>query len=271
MVAAVLVLAGLVVLVVVLNSGGDAEPPPAAQVPVPAQLVGMSEDQARAAITQAGLVVGTVQPGTSTAAQKGTVISADPTPGTQVDPGATVDLTVGAGPDTLAVPQVVGLTEAGAKANLKSQGFTGSVDTTQVDSLEPAGRVVSIDPAEGTQAAPDATISLGVSTGAVPLPTVRGKDEAAARKALTDLGLTDAQITSTDVESEDVQPGLVVGTEPGANNRVQSGQEITLLIAVPVPSQQTTTPAAPTTPSGSATPPSSSPSPTTTPSTTKSP
>jgi serine/threonine-protein kinase len=253
-VAAVLVVAGLVVLVVVLNSGGDAETPPAAQVPVPAQLLGMSEEQARAAITSAGLVVGAVEPGTSTAAQKGTVIAADPTPGTQVDPGATVDLTVGAGPDTLAVPQVVGLTESGAKANLKSQGFTGSVDTTQVDSLEPAGRVVSIDPAEGTQAAPDATISLGVSTGAVPLPSVRGKDEAAARKALTDLGLTDAQITSTDVESDEVQPGLVVGTEPGANNRVQAGQEITLLIAVPVPSQETTPSAATTTAaSGSAT------------------
>jgi serine/threonine-protein kinase len=212
-----------------------------------------------------------VSTGPSTAAQKGTVLSTDPASGTQVAPGSTVNLVVGAGPDTLAIPQVVGLTEAGAKANLKAQGFTGSVDTNQVDSLEPAGRVVAIDPAEGAQAAPDAKISLSVSIGSVALPPVAGKDEAAARAALTALGISNGDIVTTNVESDTVAPGLVVGTEPGVNNRVTAGQEITLELAVPVPSATTTPSATPTaSPTRTTTPPTTS-APKTSPSGTRSP
>jgi beta-lactam-binding protein with PASTA domain/tRNA A-37 threonylcarbamoyl transferase component Bud32 len=246
-VAGVVVVAGLVTLLIVLTSGGDQAPPPVTQVQVPAQLVGLSEADARAAITTAGLTVGQVTTDVSSAEDKGKVISTDPPPGTKVDPDTTVDLVVGAGPNTIAVPQVIGLTESGAKANLKAQGFTGSINTNQVDSLEPQGRVVSIDPPEGAQAAPDTSITLGISTGSVTLPDVAGKDEAAARAALTDLGISDSDIVTTNVESDDVPAGLVVGTEPGANTRVSAGQEITLKIAVPVPSTVTTPSTTPTT------------------------
>jgi beta-lactam-binding protein with PASTA domain/tRNA A-37 threonylcarbamoyl transferase component Bud32 len=263
-VAGVVVVAGLVVLLLVLTSGGDQGPAPVTQVQVPTQLVGLSEADARAALTNAGLVVGQVSTGVSSTADKGKVISADPAPGTKVNPKATVALVVGAGPNTIAVPQVTGLTEAGAKANLKAQGFTGSINTSQVDSLEPQGRVVSIDPTEGSQAAPDTSITLGISTGSVTLPDVAGKDEASARAALTKLGISDGTIVTTNVESSDVPAGLVVGTEPGANTRVSAGQEITLKLAVPVPSTVTTpstTSTTPTPPTTSSTPTSTSPSP----------
>jgi serine/threonine-protein kinase len=259
-VAGVLVLAGLVVLLVVLTSGGAQTPPPVTQVQVPTQLVGLSEADARAAITNAGLTVGQVSTGVSSPADKGKVISANPAPGAKVDPKATVNLVVGAGPNTIAVPQVVGLTESGAKANLKAQGFTGSINTNQVDSLEPQGRVVSIAPTEGAQAAPDTSITLGISTGTVTLPDVAGKNEASARAALTRLGISAGDIVSTSVESADVATGLVVGTEPGANTRVSAGQEITLKIAVPVPSTATTPATTPAT-SSSSTPTSTSPTP----------
>ncbi|MCU1606167.1 MAG: pknB [Modestobacter sp.] len=263
-VAGVVVVAGLVVLLLVLTSGGDQGPAPVTQVQVPTQLVGLSEADARAALTNAGLVVGQVSTGVSSTADKGKVISADPAPGTKVNPKATVALVVGAGPNTIAVPQVTGLTEAGAKANLKAQGFTGSINTNQVDSLEPQGRVVSIDPTEGSQAAPDTSITLGISTGSVTLPDVAGKDEASARAALTKLGISDGTIVTTNAESNDVPAGLVVGTEPGANTRVSAGQEITLKLAVPVPSTVTTpstTSTTPTPPTTSSTPTSTSPSP----------
>jgi beta-lactam-binding protein with PASTA domain/tRNA A-37 threonylcarbamoyl transferase component Bud32 len=261
-VAGVVVLAGVITLLVVLNSGGDPKPPVVTQVAVPAQLVGMSEADARAAITEAGLAFGTAAPAPSSPEDAGKVIASDPQPGTKVDPDTTVNLTIGAGPDTLAVPEVIGLTEAGAKNSLKSQGFTGSVSTDQVDSLAPQGRVVSIQPGEGTQAAPDAPFTLGISTGRVTLPDVAGLDEATARAALTDAGIADDDITTTNVESDAVAPGQVEGTEPGANTRVTAGQEITLKIAVPIPSTQTTPPSptpTPTTPSP--TPTSASPTP----------
>lgn len=79
---------------------------------------------------------------------------------------------------------------------------------------------------------------------------------------------------STDVESDTVTPGLMVGTEPGTGNRASVGQEITLEIAVPVPS--TTTSAGPTTTAPAATTPpatsaSSTPTTTATPSSTSRP
>ncbi|SDY23860.1 serine/threonine protein kinase [Modestobacter sp. DSM 44400] len=238
-VAGVVVLAGLITLLVVLNSSGEPAAPTVTQVQVPANLASLSEADARQALAEAGLVAGAVGTDVSTAEQEGTVIRTDPTAGTRVEKGTAVALTIGAGPNSLTVPEVIGLTESGAKNNLKSQGFTGAVSTDQVDSLEPEGRVVSIDPGEGSEAALATPFTLGISTGRVTLPDVAGRDEASARAMLTEAGIPDSDITSTNVESDEVAPGQAVGTEPGANTRVLAGQEITLKLAVPIPSTET--------------------------------
>jgi beta-lactam-binding protein with PASTA domain len=256
LVVGALVLIGGAIAIALAVSGGDDEPPAVAQVAVP-DLVGQTQDQATAAITEANLRVGTVTPQTSTEEQKGTVLSSDPTSGTEVDEQTVVKLVVGSGPNTLAVPNVVGRDQDAARSALESAGFTGSISTDQVDSLEAEGTVVEIDPAVGSQAAPDAAIRLGVSTGTIDLPDVRGLTEAAAREQLVSAGIDNGQITSQNVESDTVAAGNVVNTDPGPRAPVGEGDTITLLIAVPVPSavpETSTTPAEPTeTPSTSPT------------------
>jgi beta-lactam-binding protein with PASTA domain/tRNA A-37 threonylcarbamoyl transferase component Bud32 len=253
-VAALLLLAGAIGIALAVGGGGGADQPPTTtQVTVP-DLRGKTQDEATALITQAGLTVGTISREASTAAEKDKVLSSDPATGGEVDPQAPVDLVIGSGPNTVAVPDVTGQSQADAIARLKSAGFTGSISTSQVDSLEPDGTVVQIDPQAGSQAPPDVAIRLSVSTGTIPLPDVRGLTESAAREQLVAAGIDNGNIVSTNVESDTVAPGNVVDTEPGPRAPVAAGDEITLLIAVPIPRATATTPA-----TTSATPPTTSP------------
>ncbi|WP_206330690.1 PASTA domain-containing protein, partial [Modestobacter sp. KNN46-3] len=113
-------------------------------------------------------------------------------------------------------------------------GFTGSTSTDQVDSLQPAGTVVGLDPTPGSQAAPDVSFRLSISTGSITLPDVRGLTEPAAREALVDAGLDNGVIVPNNVERDDATPGTVVDTDPGPRASVSAGETVTLLIAVPI-------------------------------------
>src|SRR5947209_8373287 len=139
--------------------------------------------------------------------------TSSPASGAQVQKGSTVDLSVSGGPDTLTVPNVVGLDEDRARNTLEQAKFT-SINSQQVDSLEKKGTVVAVSPVEGSQAAPNSPIRLQISTGTVPLPNVSNKSEDEARRILTQAGFRAGQIVNQNVERDDVPAGTVVGTEP---------------------------------------------------------
>ncbi|MGY1803203.1 Stk1 family PASTA domain-containing Ser/Thr kinase [Blastococcus sp. SYSU D00922] len=242
-VVALLLIAGAIAIAVAMSGGDDT--PTTRQVQVPA-VANLPQAQAEQAITDAGLTVGTVTTEASTTVAEGNVISSDPAAGASRDEGTAVDLVVSGGPDTLGIPAVVGLDEDRARAQLEAAGFT-SINSRQVESLEDEGTVVGVNPAEGQQAAPNQPITLQISTGTVRLPDVANRNEADARRALTDLGFSNAQIVNQSVERDDVAEGTVVGTEPGAGTAVGSGEEIVLLIAVPTPPEPTPTSTSPTT------------------------
>lgn len=226
-VLAVLLLGGAIAAAIALS--GDKAPPPATTVAVPA-LLGLDQAAAEKAITDAGLKVGTVDTAASATVAQGKVISSDPSSGASVEKGSEVKLVVSAGPDTVAVPNVVGLSEDRARQTLKSAGFT-SVSSGPIDSLEDQGNVVAVDPAEGQQAAKNTTIKLQVSTGTIKVPDVTGKTEADARKVLTDAGFSASQIQRADADAGTASPGTVVGTDPGAGTAVGRGDTITLKVA----------------------------------------
>jgi beta-lactam-binding protein with PASTA domain/predicted Ser/Thr protein kinase len=233
-----LLVGGIVAAALLLRSG---EAPVAERVDVP-QLLGKDQQTAEQLIEQAGLKVGKVSTQPSSVEQEGQVINSDPVSGVSVEKGSSVDLVVGAGPNTLQVPNVVGLTRDEAVANIKNAGFTGSINTEQVNSLKDQGTVVSVNPAGGSQAAKDTSFTLGISTGTIPLPDVTGKSEREARDALVEAGFSAGQITTTSVERDDVARGTVVGTNPGRATNVGAGDTIELQVAVPTPPQPTTTP-----------------------------
>jgi serine/threonine-protein kinase len=236
-VLAVLLLGGAIAAAIAIS--GDENPPPATtQVAVPV-VVGQTEAAARTAIEGAGLKVGTVETKASTTVEQGLIIESDPSAGASLDEGSEVNLVVSGGPDTIAVPNVVGLTEDRARSTLEQAGFT-SVNSRQADSLDKAGNVFAVSPAEGKQAAPNEPITLQVSTGTIKLPAVTGKTEAEARGILTDAGFSAGQIRTAEADAGTAAPGTVLGTDPGTGSAVGSGDVITLQIATAA----TTAPAA---------------------------
>ncbi|MGY1848057.1 MULTISPECIES: Stk1 family PASTA domain-containing Ser/Thr kinase [unclassified Blastococcus] len=245
-VLAVLLLGGVIAAAVALTQ--DDEAPPVAQVTVPA-FAGLDQATAEQRITEAGLAVGDVTTEASATVPEGQVVSSTPPSGARVDAETPVDLVVSAGPDTILVPNVVGLTEDQARANLEQAGFT-NISSRQVDSIEyDEGRVAAVSPAESSQANPDAVITLSVSTGTIELPDVVNRTETQARALLQEAGFSAGQIEIQNVERDDVPQGTVVETDPSAGQDVGSGDTITLRVAVPTPPEQPATPTTTTTPS----------------------
>ena len=245
-VVTLLLIAGVIALAMTLGGSSKPPTPTVAKVPVPT-VAHLDQAAAVQALTAAGLKAGTITPqSTDTAADVGKVLDSSPTAGSMVDKGSTVDLTVGKAPDTVAVPPVVGLTVDQAKTTLKTAGFN-SVNTDKVDSVKPAGAVISVDPAEGTQVAPGQAITLKVSSGRASIPDVHGKTQADAQKTLRDAGFTN--VVPQSVENDSVTKGSVVGTDPVAGTSATADTQITLLIAVPTPPQPSTSPSASPVPS----------------------
>ena len=117
---------------------------------------GKSVDDATAELEAAGLDV-SVQTKLTDQAQEGTVVFTAPMPGSSVEVGDTVTLTVAE--PLPKVPKVVGKTIANAKRALKNAGFeVGRV--TQRTSGKRKGTVISQSPGAGTSARPGRAVSL---------------------------------------------------------------------------------------------------------------
>ena len=121
------------------------ESPEEVQVPT---LTGLTEDEARVEIGDAGLEVGDVTARNDDVVPAGRVLEQDPGAEDFVDPDTVVDLVVSAGKPQVEVPSVVGLARRDAKQQLDSaRGFrvTARVQDTDDDAErgdrpEPAGR-----------------------------------------------------------------------------------------------------------------------------------
>src|SRR5450830_1892477 len=165
----VLVVVALAGLGVAWAAGAFDNQKPAKQVAVP-NLVGMTEQGAATALEQAGLKVGKVVSEQSDKGPAGTVIAQDPAAGSKVAEGGLVALTLSGGvspspPPSVAVPDVVGSTQAEAVQTLGEAGFV--VVIAEELSLTPAGEVVSQSPTGGVMAKSGSTVTIIVSTGPV--------------------------------------------------------------------------------------------------------
>ncbi|SIA46412.1 Probable serine/threonine-protein kinase PknB [Mycobacteroides abscessus subsp. abscessus] len=144
--------------------------------------------------------------------------------------GSVWALTRGAAePESIAVPNVVGLTQAEAKTQIEQAGFTWELNPDKVASDTVAeGSVASTDPAAGTQAEKGATVRVTISSGpdSVTLPdNLVGMSPDDARKAIEALGLK-WELDSSKVASDTVPEGKVAQTNPSPGSKVKAGQTI---------------------------------------------
>jgi serine/threonine-protein kinase len=204
-------------------------------VEVPA-VEGMTVEEAEDALAEAGLRVG---PQTSQTVDDedlvGRVLSANPAIGTAVAPDTEVSLTVGAAPESVTIPDVVGQPRDEARDTLRDLGL--EVEATEESSSEvEEGRVIRTDPRGGSSVEPGSTVTIVVSTGVdlVEVPSVIGFNEDQARNLLEQEAYGFEVNTRTE-ETCDEDADLVYGQEPQPGEDVPRGSTVTILIAVEPP------------------------------------
>lgn len=130
------------------------------QVDVP-RVVGLSVDDAVTRLASSGLKSSLVR--VASRRPNGRVLRQEPSPGTRVDRGGSVVLTVSRGRVGVPVPRVTGLTEAAATARLDTLGFKVSV--SRIQSNRPKGIVISQEPRPGTRVPRGSVVGINVSRG----------------------------------------------------------------------------------------------------------
>jgi serine/threonine-protein kinase len=201
-------------------------------VTVPEDLVGMTQEDAEAAIQDAALEVGEISTEeTDDESLVGTVQSSNPSPGTSVPPGSAVNLVVYGEPESIIVPDVVNQTRDEARDTLRDLGL--EVEAAEESSSEvEEGSVIRTDPRGGSSVEPGSTVTIVVSTGEdlVEVPSAIGLDEGQARDLLEQEAYG-FEVTPRTEETCDQPADLVYGQEPQPGQDVPRGTTVTILIA----------------------------------------
>lgn len=170
-------------------------------------------------------------------APKGIVVRQSPASFEKAPRGSTVVLGVSSGPRRIAVPSLIGRTEADAGAELRRLGLRPNF--VRIPSSEPGGTVIAQVPTAGGRVRRGAIVRLNVSKGPPPaattsqagqvtVPDVGGQDEATARDTLRAAGLIVR--TSTRRAPDPAQDGVVIDQRPRAGQTVARGSRVTIYV-----------------------------------------
>ena len=238
-------------LVVIKVSSGK----PKVSVP---NVVGKQATDAVAALTVQGLKANIHS--VHSAKDSGTVTGQFPKAGARLLKGEQVRINVSQGPKPVGVPPVVGSPFESAAGALQGAGF--AVARRDVDSNDPKGIVVQMDPPANSLIAPGSTVTLFVSKGPTEssVPDVTSFSRADAIATLRNSGFkVVVDVSDTDDPTLD---GVVMTQTPGPGETAKPGTTITITVGhfiapttapvpttEPVTTQEAPPPIAPTLPS----------------------
>lgn len=192
-------------------------------------VINLSEAAAKAKVEKAGLVFKTGDSAFHETIAAGSVISTDPGAGDRIRKDGTVTAVISLGPERYAVPDVRGKTLDNAQAMLDagSLGFGQAIERFHEKIAK--GKVISADPAVGTQLRPDTAVNLVVSKGPRPIEITNwtGKNAERAEAALKEAGFK----VATDSAFSDIVPaGRVIAQNPNSGTGIK-GDTITLVVS----------------------------------------
>jgi beta-lactam-binding protein with PASTA domain len=173
---------------------------------------------------------------------KGRVVRQRPPAGAEARRGATVVLTVSKGPQIVAVPAVIGQTEAAATAALRKVGLRVNIVRVPAPGPVPEGSVVAQSPKGGVKAPKGSTVRLNIAaagapaggstqtvptTGEAPVPKVVGSRDTDAIPRLQAAGF---RISSTPVSS--TRPaGTVLTQSPAGGTTATRGSTVRIAVS----------------------------------------
>jgi beta-lactam-binding protein with PASTA domain len=152
------------------------------------------------------------EPGESSESYQGYVIDQDPRGGRTAEVGSTVTITVGAGSETVEVPDLSNRTVEEARRALEAADLSLGRQTRESSSRVPAGQVVSQNPSAGSNARSGSSVDITVSSGPnqLPVPDVVGYSVSDAVAAIWNAGFGYTVETIESMESA----GTVLSTDP---------------------------------------------------------
>ncbi len=218
---AVLVAAGLLLVSRVLN---------VREVKVP-QVVGESLAGAEQAIVGAHLLVQVYQENDAHV-PAGEIERTNPTPGTAVREGSTVQIWQSLGPPNVTMPDVAGLTLGTAETELSAMGLQSRAASGKhyTDTVPPGYVITSVPPA-GTSLPQGATVSLDVSSGPAGAGTMPDYVGATLQAVRTDLAARQLTVGKIVRELTGWPSGIVAATAPVAGSSAPAGTAVDLTVS----------------------------------------
>ncbi|GAA1366399.1 Stk1 family PASTA domain-containing Ser/Thr kinase [Catellatospora chokoriensis] len=196
-------------------------------VPVP-DLFGLTEQQARQAVTGAGLKPTLGNPLRQSNCTENTVAKQDPPKGREVREQSEVTYQICGGKPQVKVPPLIGSNRANAQSQLTALGLVP--EFKEKDSEEPADQVLETSPKEGEMISEGGTVTVIVSKGLVKVPPLVGKTQAEAIAILTGLGLGNKVVKGDEVTNP-AEAGIVQDTDPNKDALKPKGTVITLRVS----------------------------------------
>jgi beta-lactam-binding protein with PASTA domain/serine/threonine protein kinase len=185
-------------------------------VPVPQDLVGLSQEDAEDQLATAGLQTD-VQRQPSDEVDAGIVMGLGEEVADQMPRGSSVPLIVSSGPDEPEIPDLEGENYRDAVAELEALGLAVELDFRQARGGRDEGEVIRTDPGEGKEVDQGSTVVVVVAGGRVTVPDVEGATLEDARATLGDADLSVGMVFGPgDGRVQETVPLIDTEVEPGA-------------------------------------------------------
>ncbi len=199
------------------------------QITVPSVL-GMSEEDAKTVLEEAGLTYSNGGSESSDEYDEGLVCSQSQSVGTIVEPNTTITVKISSGIGELEVPDVVGQTESAAEQMIRDKGFSSPVKEYVFSDSIPQGTVMSQSPEGGEKGKTGDTVTITVSQGVenAKVPTVTSMSQDEAANALSAEGFA---VTTDTAYSDSVPEGSVIAQNPAAGEYAQKGASVNITIS----------------------------------------
>lgn len=157
---------------------------------------------------------------------KDVVLDTEPGAGAEVVKGSVLTLIPSAGPETVTVPKVTGLSLADAQAKLAEAGLTpGRVSKSASDTV-PRDQVIRTNPTIGKRVRKGGTVNLVVSAGLL-MPDVTQMMRDQAEQFLRGKGFNVQVVEQVD----DTPPGTVIAQDPAGGAEVVAGATVALTVS----------------------------------------
>jgi serine/threonine-protein kinase len=192
--------------------------------PMP-KIIGLTEDEAKSALQNRHLAVGSVDAKYSDKVKKGLVLSASVDSGKHLKPNTAVDFVVSKGRKPITITNYEGKDADRAEHDLSKAGFVVDVSSQHSDTV-PSGSVISQSPDDGTGFKHDhITLIKSLGPELIEVPNVKSMGVLAAKKVLNEKGF---KVRTSRSNILWLGLGYVASTDPGAGSRAPKGSTITL-------------------------------------------